>query len=511
MTRELVRLTCRLAALATLLGCREPRAEGARALTYDALEPLLQGACAPCHGPARAEAGFQTTSYYAVLGCTASGAPAVRPMDARAPIIAVLARADHAALLTSEERERLLAWVVAGAPGREGSVHGGDILDPRSEGWHGKLAGADGFASLRDAESDTACGRCHDGAPVRPLGVRFAAPGAPACTSCHDASLGVLACPTCHGAELGAHPPRDGCYFADRKVDAHAAHVSAARFRQTPFDCATCHPAPAPELLAGAHANGKVDLQFSGLAGGAARYDAESGSCSVACHQRGGEHPLPSWSAALALDCNSCHLTPPRDHYPGVCARCHTEMDESGSALRASALHLNGVVDVGSGDGSCGACHGEQGDPWPRDTVHRAHRDTALTTAIDCASCHQVPPQIAAPGHLDGRVDVRFTGRALLAGLPALYDASDQSCRNVACHAASLTSAPAAPQWTLGALAGDGCGSCHGAPPPPPHVQQPGCGGALCHGAEVAGGAPTRSITASGRALHIDGKVEVGR
>jgi predicted CxxxxCH...CXXCH cytochrome family protein len=511
MTRRLAWLVCQLAALSLLPGCREPRAQPAAALTFDAVQPLLARACLSCHGAARAEARFRVNSYYELLGCTASGAPAVRPMDERAPIVAVLARADHAALLTTDERDLLLVWVEAGAPGRDGTVHGTDILDPRSDGWHGKLARAEGFAPLRAAESDLACGRCHDGAPVRPPAVRFAAPNAPACTSCHDEPLGVLACTTCHGKELRAHPPRDDCYFADSKIDVHASHVGATRFRQTPFDCALCHPTPGPDLFASAHVNGKVDLQFAAIAGADSRYAPESDSCSVACHQRGGEHPTPRWGAALPLDCNSCHLSPPLAHYAGVCSRCHTEMGEGASSLTPGALHLNGVVDFGSGDGSCGACHGERNDPWPRDAVHLAHRDTQLTTAIECTSCHEVPTVVAAPGHLDGRSEVRFAGRALFAPRAALYDASDKSCRNVACHAGALAQAPLAVQWTIAAPPGDGCSGCHSAPPPPPHVQQPGCGGALCHGAEVAGGAPTPAITASGRALHIDGVVEVGR
>ncbi len=493
------------------LGCRERRTRGEEVASFASVEPLLLRACAACHGSERTEGGVQLSSYYAALGCTMGGTPLVLPPDARAPMIAVLARTDHAGLLSESERAALLGWVQAGAPGRDSPVHGPGILDPRSDGWHGKLARADGFAALRDPNAEAVCGRCHEGAPARPPGVQFAAPGAPSCTSCHSQSGGVQACSTCHGADDRAYPPRDPCYFGAVTPDAHAAHVRAGRFRGTGLDCATCHPVPNDDLWADAHANGTVDLRFSTLAGPAASFAASSGACSVACHARAGRAPQPTWRAELALDCSSCHLSPPADHYPGVCARCHVEMGATPDALHPGALHLDGVVEVGSGSGTCGACHGEASDPWPRDAIHRAHRDSLLTSTLGCETCHAVPQAVMFPGHLDGVVRVQLTGRAVFAGRPATFDAVNKGCRDVACHAGPLSDAAAAPTWASSASrADDACGTCHRAPPAPPHIQQPACGGGLCHGAEVSQSALPYGITPSGRSLHIDGVIEVG-
>lgn len=498
-------------AVVSLLGlfaaCREPREDDVREDDFASVQSIL-AACARCHAGAAPPAGFRTSSYYEAIGCI-DGGVAVQPADARAPILAVLARNDHSSLLTASERERLERWVGEGARGRDGVVHGPGILDPRSDEWHGKLAAERGFEALRDPASNGVCGRCHEGAPVRPAAVRFAAPNAPSCTSCHDQPGAVLACTTCHGDRDRAYPPRDGCYFDGASGGAHAAHVSSTRFRVQPLECVHCHPAPGPNVFSGAHANGTIDVRFATQLAPQGSFDPESGGCTVACHARAGRHSNLTWFQDLELDCNSCHQTPPPAHYPGACATCHGEVVEVGLSLRPGPLHLNGSVDVGRGGSGCGACHGEGHDPWPRDALHGRHRESTVTEPIACESCHAVPSALTTAGHLDGRVQVRFAGRALFPGAPASYEDATGGCRDVACHAGALREPAAIPRWQ--ALAASGCATCHAAPPPPPHVQLPSCGGSLCHGGEVAGSVDALTITPSGRALHIDGVVRAGR
>ncbi|MCC7540281.1 MAG: hypothetical protein IT379_28945, partial [Deltaproteobacteria bacterium] len=53
------------------------------------------------------------------------------------------------------------------------------------------------------------------------------------------------------------------------------------------------------------------------------------------------------------------------------------------------------------------------------------------------------------------------------------------------------------------------CGACHSVPPPPPHTTATTCGAVLCHRGEVVGTTEGLRITASGRALHIDGDLDV--
>lgn len=489
--------------------CRALRDGPTEPVSFDSVQPALQRACVPCHGAERSESSVRLDSYYALLGCRADGRSLVELNDGTAPLLAVLDRADHAALLSTDERKLLVGWVDSKVPGPRSAVHGPDIMNPRAPGWHGQLASADQFAALRDPRADASCGRCHDGAPTRPQGVQHPAPNAPACSACHQRENGVLACATCHGDNDKSYPPRDACYFASA-ADAHRAHLEQHNFRATPLACDTCHPLPGAEVLSATHGNGKVELRFSALAGSDARYN-EDGSCAVACHARGGEHAQPSWDTSLALDCNSCHLTPPPDHYPEPCSRCHAEMGSARDALSPAALHINGRVDVGSGTGTCGACHGDGQSPWPRDSLHRAHAETALTQPIECGTCHSVPNQLHSPSHLDGLVSVQLQGRAQRGDVQPSFDAASKTCSNVACHAGALRQTAAEPpRWSAMASANDRCTLCHGAPPAAPHVQQVNCGGGLCHGSQVSGAGREHGITQSGRTLHIDLTVQAG-
>jgi predicted CxxxxCH...CXXCH cytochrome family protein len=497
---------CVLAALA----CHDERARPERPIRFDDVQPLLDR-CTPCHGSEQAEAGVRLDTYYETLGCLADGAPLTQSNTEEAPLLSALTRPDHSELLSEAEQSELARWLSADAPGARGVVHGAHILDPRSPDWHGQLAREDAFTPLRDSESDAACGRCHEGAPVRPAGVRFPAPNAPACTSCHTQQDGVLACTTCHGEAGHAYPPRASCYFpAPFAHDAHQTHLSSTRVSKSALPCSTCHAIPARgEVFAGSHADGQIDVRFSALAGAEAEFDPDTHTCSVGCHARGGLHEQPSFHEVLSLRCDGCHRSPPRDHYPGTCDTCHVEMGASANSLTPGALHLNGRVDVGNGDGTCGSCHGGDGDPWPRDDLHRAHGASSWTAPIACNSCHVVPAQLHADGHLNGTVDVQLSGRAVHDAATPSFDAATKRCTNVACHAGALSAPAPDPVW----IAPDAtftCTGCHRVPPAPPHIQQPTCGGSLCHDDEVRAAAPSFGITEAGRGRHIDGVVQAG-
>src|SRR4029077_17257121 len=103
------------------------------------------------------------------------------------------------------------SWVSGGAPAYASGVHEPGIIDPRSAVFHGNRLRASRWSAMLDPGDPNACGRCHDGTFSRPAGVTAAAPGAPACTTCHDQPGGVLACSTCHGSGNKAYPPRDPC------------------------------------------------------------------------------------------------------------------------------------------------------------------------------------------------------------------------------------------------------------------------------------------------------------
>jgi predicted CxxxxCH...CXXCH cytochrome family protein len=128
----------------------------------------------------------------------------------------------------------------------------------------------------------------------------------------------------------------------------------------------------------------------------------------------------------------------------------------------------------GSAAAACTRCHGGQdndtgappfdlrGDPVSAAVGrHTAHLDRGVA----CVTCHPERPSVGTPGHLDGRVDVVFSGiAARAAGAPEpIFERQTGTCSAVYCHGATLQggSVPA-PSWTATSVA---CGSCHGLPP----------------------------------------------
>jgi predicted CxxxxCH...CXXCH cytochrome family protein len=391
-------------------------------------------------------------------------------------------------------------------------VHAAGIVDPRSNDWHGKLLRDRRWAPMLDANDADACGRCHDGAPSRPAGVTRAAPRSTACTSCHAEPGGVLACGTCHGDKGRAFPPRDPCFFPDdaRAAGAHAAHLAPSAARGTPLACSTCHPVPSADVIAGTHGNGSIEIRFDPeLVGPEASYDRRTGQCSVSCHDRGGARARPLWGETEKMGCGDCHASPPVGHFSGPCSTCHREADATGTALLGGSLHLNGHVDLGDGNGGCGACHGRGDDPWPTTAAHASHRDPKLTVPIECATCHVVPTSVLSPGHMNGIVEVTLSGRALDRDSRAEWDG--HSCKNVACHGSGLRDpASVVPTWTDASGAARACGACHGVPPTQ-HTASTSCDRATCHGDEIDRSASSLAITEPGKKLHVNGAIDTDR
>lgn len=494
-----------IATAALPLACESdprPRAEP----TYrDDAAKILDAKCARCHAGAAPAAGYDTTTYRAAIGCTASGAPAVLPAE-DAPLVRVLDRPDHRDLLTPDERAVLASWVAAGAQSVRPGVHPARFADPRSPSSHGGALRAARYRPLLDPNDRDACARCHDGAGTRPENVTAAAPGAAACTTCHAEPGGVNACTTCHGSRGRPFPPRDPCFFpAEAKADAHAAHALPSRSRADGLDCAACHPRPEPGSFAGAHTDGHVEVWLDPVtAGRAARFDDVTRTCTGTCHDRGGTRPVLAWTSGEApLDCNGCHTSPPPAHFTGPCSSCHREANGAGTSLAAPRLHVNGKVDVGDGSGRCGACHGSGDSPWPSTGAHGAHAAPAAAAPVACETCHPVPGAGDRHPLRAGAAVIRLAGLATKGGRPATYDAATKTCAATYCHDGDGAGVRA-PRWSDGAPA-RACGSCHATPPPPPHAQDASCGTASCHEGITSGGL---TITAAGRAVHVNGLLD---
>jgi predicted CxxxxCH...CXXCH cytochrome family protein len=498
-----------------VLACSADRLGPAEPVFAPDVAPILEAHCVRCHSGSSPAAGWNATSFLGAIACAEpSGAPVTLPPSPRAPILVVLGTASHQGLLDAADQTTLEAWVVGGAPAYVSAVHTPDIIDPRAPGFHGAILRSDRWAQMLDANDPNACGSCHAGTPAQPAGVEFSAPGAPSCTSCHNEPGGVLACSTCHGSGARSYPPRDLCFFPQdaAAAGAHAVHVLPSEARTAGFGCATCHPTPGKDVISGLHGDGIVEVTFDKkTVGPLGSFDSATGQCSVTCHDFGGLRPKPSWNQTMPMGCNDCHLSPPPGHFSGSCTSCHTEANANGTALTGGPLHLDGRVELGNGNGTCGACHGTGSSPWPSTGAHPAHEKPTITLPIACTSCHIVPSSIFAPGHLNGVVDIRFAGLATARGSVPTWNGT--ACNGVACHGANLAETPAVvPVWTSTTGAAAECGACHGIPPDEDHTPSTDCNRSDCHGSEIgetAAGLPF--ITTAGLALHIDGIIEVNR
>jgi predicted CxxxxCH...CXXCH cytochrome family protein len=440
----------------------------------------------------------------------ADGRPAATPSASgeQAPLLRVLGDAIHAPLVTAGERATFAAWIEAGAPKFRGSVHEPSFIDPRSPKSHGRALREKRWRPMLDAKDPEACGRCHEGVP-RPEKITETALGAPACTTCHAEERGVLACGTCHVDGPKSFPPRDACFFPDdpMRATAHAKHDGPSASRALGLACGTCHAMPPPEVIGGAHGNGKVEVAFDPTLAGPSTWDDTSRTCMAACHAReGGAKPRPAWTDKGPLTCSDCHSSPPPKHFAGACSGCHAEANATGTALTSPRLHVNAKVDLGDGSGKCGACHGKGDDPWPSTGAHAKHRSPASAASVECATCHTVPTAFGpGTGHpRGGAATVKLAGLALARNAPATF--ANGTCQNVYCHGQNLEGTTARmPAWNDATGAEAKCGSCHGLPPSAPHISNPKCD--LCHGTvDMTAAGPT--ISPSKRALHIDGNVD---
>jgi len=499
-----------LLATPLLASCSEDRFQAPQPPVFDTdVAPILEQHCVSCHGPSAPAAGWSASSFLSTIACVEpSGAPATLPART-APILTALGTDPHRGLLDAAQTGTLTAWVAAGAPAFSGTVHAPGIVDPRSSAFHGTVLRSQRWVPMLDAGDPGACGRCHDGAPTPLPGIVSFAPGATACTACHTEPGGALGCSTCHGDGTHSYPPRDLCFFPGDAPSggAHAAHVEPSEARSGGLACGTCHPVPGSPVIGGLHGDGTVEVTFdAALIGPEASYDRASQACAVTCHDSGGARPRPAWTETTPMGCNDCHQSPPPGHFPGACTGCHSEANATGTALSAGPLHLDGRVELGNGNGQCGACHGTGDDPWPTTGAHPAHQNPTISAPVACASCHPVPTSIEDPVHLDGTVHVVFTGLALARGSAPTWNGA--TCSQVACHGANLADPAATPAWNDASGAQGQCGACHGVPPSQ-HTPSKSCSDGNCHGTEIAldvSGVP--SISPTGLSLHVNGIVD---
>ena len=225
--------------------------------------------------------------------------------------------------------------------------------------------------------------------------------------------------------------------------------------------------------------------------------------------------------------CQTCHLQDLSGGKTGrACTDCHRAGGTANDFATCTACHGGTANATGAppaaiwgfaGDSTRG---GGTADPI-RVGAHTAHVTAGqFGPAFGCETCHVKPASITSPNHLDtvapGNVplaSINFAGLAVNGGAPPTWSRSNATCNATYCHGATLDpgSAPGVknPVWT-GGSSQVFCGSCHGVPPGPPHIQIDTSGGFgvcnPCHSFTVDGAGAI--IPASQGGKHLNGLLE---
>jgi len=313
---------------------------------------------------------------------------------------------------------------------------------------------------------------CHapHGSPSAP--VTWSAEAPLACVRCHDVAAMLARFPT--------HP---------------AVSASASR-----ADCEACHRMDS-------HTTGTLLLQGHPAAWmdrASAGFHAPSANRGLAACQTCHRPDLSGGRTGVA--CASCHRAGGSANDFGTCTACHGGAANATGAPPAALWGFAG--DPARGGGTADAV---------RVGAHTAHV-TAGTygPAFGCETCHVTPASLLAPGHVDPVAagadpvaSLTFGGLAVNGGPAPAWDRGAASCSSTYCHGATLPGgAIRDPVWT-----GAGqvfCGSCHGVPPPTPHVPvdtSRGFGSCNpCHGHTVDGAG--RIIPSAEGGTHLNGLLE---
>ncbi len=245
------------------------------------------------------------------------------------------------------------------------------------------------------APSQANCGTCHGLAPSNHG-------GADRCAICHagiandvpmvvdtrkhlDGQVETVgeSCNSCHGSDASGAPPPDLAGNTDTTapgVGAHQAHLTAPSGLSAPLPCSSCHMVPEAVLAAGHVDNSPGAEVFPDVPGFASRalargaepvYDRATATCQdVYCHGGGpalqsdqapsiNRNPVWNQVGTGQASCGSCHGLPPTTgfHNPSMtrkdCHFCHADtVDAAGFVIvtgapgQETSTHINGVVDA---------------------------------------------------------------------------------------------------------------------------------------------------------------------
>jgi predicted CxxxxCH...CXXCH cytochrome family protein len=146
---------------------------------------------------------------------------------------------------------------------------------------------------------------------------------------------------SCHGPVWEDASPQD---------TSHRAHLTGQTWWTQPWTCEGCHPGES----APSHADGAIDVAFSGLAVGPGSPESATfsgSSCSVYCH--GATMAIlpepPTWNGgATEVACGTCHGFPPGGTHPpsDACSLCHPPTGGSEQQFQDLSTHVDGSLQV---------------------------------------------------------------------------------------------------------------------------------------------------------------------
>ncbi|MCB9640987.1 MAG: CxxxxCH/CxxCH domain-containing protein [Myxococcales bacterium] len=234
-------------------------------------------------------------------------------------------------------------------------------------------------------DTNTPCQSCH-GMPPKQLRSGAMHPVDTRCSTCHPSAHqdnktikepalhlnGQVEvsfqgdCKTCHGDAESSAPPRDlsgNTETSAMGVGAHGVHLAQdGNKRHLVIPCASCHQVPG-DVFSKGHIDtaGPAEVTFQGLALSGSlspQWDRTKGTCGqVYCHGAtldGGKQTTPIWNQVGTGQgsCGSCHGMPPRKLRNGdshtastACSSCHTNVRPDLSFVDPS-LHINGRVEL---------------------------------------------------------------------------------------------------------------------------------------------------------------------
>jgi predicted CxxxxCH...CXXCH cytochrome family protein len=324
-------------------------------------------------------------------------------------------------------------------------------------------------------------------------------------------------------------PPRTDT--SDVRVGAHESHLTQGDLRHA-LECADCHIKPMTVDQPGHVDPLPAEITWGALATTAGldpAWDRTTRTCTnTYCHGAilgGGSNKAPEWTVVDGSQaaCGTCHGNPPPPPHPAAtdCQRCHVAtVTAAGEIDVAGGHHIDGTLDVGS---ECWSCHGDEATQNPAPPIgvmgetatteiavgaHQSHVQTGdLRQAMDCVECHVKPATVTQAGHIDpSPAELTWGDLAMTGGLSPAWDRPAAQCSNTWCHGTALAGGTnKSPVWTTVDGTQSACGTCHGAPPPPPHPTLTTCRN--CH-PETVTSAGTIDVAGG---FHVNGALDVER